>query len=176
MKRQLWTIGHSTHSLEDFVALLSSFQISTLIDIRSLPGSRKFPQFDKEALGISMPSIGIQYFHFLDLGGRRKPVKDSKNTAWKLASFRGFADYMDTAPFQKSVQGLMRIATMQRTVIMCAEVLWWRCHRSLIADYLKVRGWDVYHITGQGKTQEHPYTRPARIINNQLSYEENADC
>src|SRR5690606_15183438 len=140
MKRQLWTIGHSTRSLEDFVALLSSFQISTLIGIRSLPGSRKFPQFDKAALELSMPSLGIQYFWILDLGGSRKAVTDSKNTAWRWASLRALADYLDTAPDQKSGQGRRRIATMQRPVIMCAEVLWWRCQRSLTADYLTVRG------------------------------------
>jgi uncharacterized protein (DUF488 family) len=169
-EREIWTLGHSTHTLEEFVALLQSFQIEILIDVRRLPGSRKFPHYDKEALEISMPKSDIQYLHLKDLGGRRKTSKDSKNTAWRLASFRGYADYMETAEFKQGVRRLEEIGKTRRTAFMCAEAVWWSCHRSLISDYLKFRGWSVFHIMGIGKVQEHPYTIPARIVNNQLVY------
>lgn len=169
-ERGIWTLGHSTHTLEEFVALLQSFQIETLIDVRRLPGSRKFPHYDKEALAISMPKNDIQYLHLKDLGGRRKTSKDSKNTAWRLASFRGYADYMETTEFKQGVKQLEEIGETGRTAFMCAEAVWWSCHRSLISDYLKFHGWSVFHIMGVGKVQDHPYTNPARIVNNQLVY------
>ena len=150
--------------------MLQSFQIETLVDVRSLPGSRKFPHYDKEALEVSMPKNNIEYLHFKDLGGRRKTSKDSKNTAWRLASFRGYADYMETDEFKEAVENLEDIGRTTRTAFMCAEAVWWSCHRSLISDYLKFRGWSVFHIMGIGKAQEHPYTSPARIVGNQLVY------
>lgn len=170
--KEIWTVGHSTRTLDEFLALLQSFRIETLVDVRSLPGSRKFPHFDKEALEISMPNSNIQYLHLKDLGGRRKTSTSSKNTAWRLASFRGYADYMETDVFQKAVKHLEAIGKSSRVAFFCAEAVWWSCHRSLIADDLKFKGWIVTHIMGVGKAQEHPYTRPARIVGNQLVYSE----
>ena len=168
----IYTIGHSTHPLEEFVQMLQSFNIQVLADIRSFPSSRKFPQFNKEALEIALEKIGIHYIHLPDLGGRRKVKKDSKNTRWNNDSFRGYADYMETESFEKAVVELELLALEKPTAYMCSEAVWWRCHRSMVSDYLKVRGWTVLHIMAIGKVQEHPYTSPARIVNNQVIYTE----
>lgn len=167
----IWTIGHSTRSLEEFVAMLHSFKIELVADIRSYPGSRKFPQFNKEALEISLPQNNIEYIHLKSLGGRRKVNPDSKNTAWRHLAFRGYADYMETSAFKEGIKELEMVALKQRTAYMCSEAVWWRCHRSMVSDYLKVHTWKVMHIMGIGKEDEHPYTAPARIINGELSYE-----
>lgn len=167
----IWTIGHSTRSLEEFVAMLHSFKIELVADIRSYPGSRKFPQFNKEALEISLPQNNIEYIHLKSLGGRRKVNPDSKNTAWRHLAFRGYADYMETSAFKEGIKELEMVALKQRTAYMCSEAVWWRCHRSMVSDYLKVHGWKVMHIMGIGKEDEHPYTAPARIIGGELSYE-----
>ncbi len=169
--KTIWTIGHSTHSLDVFLAMLRSFKIELVVDIRSFPGSRKFPQFNKEALEISLPQNGIQYIHLKDLGGRRKVNPESKNTSWRNAAFRGYADYMETDAFKEGVNMLEKTALKQRTAYMCSEAVWWRCHRSMVSDYLKTHGWKVMHIMSIGKEQEHPYTAPARIVNGELSYE-----
>lgn len=168
--KNIWTIGHSTRSLEEFIAMLKSFQIESVADIRSFPGSRKYPQFNREALEISLPQNNIRYFHLKNLGGRRKASPDSKNTAWHHPAFRGYADYMETDEFKIGIQQLEQIAIQQRTVYMCSEAVWWRCHRSMVSDFLKVRGWEVLHIMGIGKDQEHPYTSPARIVGEKLVY------
>jgi len=137
-----------------------------------LPGSKRYPQFNKETLASSLGKAGISYEHFPELGGRRKTKPDSKNTAWRNASFRGYADYMETKEFQNGIDRLMEIADKTGpTAIMCAEAVWWRCHRSLISDYLKARRKEVIHILDSGKTQEHPFTSAARIVNGKLSYE-----
>ena len=175
MKKEIWTIGHSTHTLDEFLAMLQSFGIQVLVDVRRLPGSRKFPHFDKEVLEIQMPHHDIQYMHFKDLGGRRKTSKTSRNTGWRLASFRGYADYMETDTFLQAVKRLEDAGQMNRTAFFCAEAVWWSCHRSLIADFLKHNGWLVFHIMGVGKVQEHPYTSPARIVHNQLVYSKDTD-
>lgn len=169
-KHILYTIGHSTHSLGEFLAMLQSFGIKILIDIRSLPGSRKFPQFDKENLQIALPENSIEYRYLSDLGGRRKVKKDSRNTNWRNDSFRGYADYMETEDFEKAIKKLKDIASEQPTAIMCAEAVWWRCHRSMVSDYLKAKGWKVLHIMGLGKAQEHTYTSPARIVEDKIYY------
>jgi len=166
----IWTIGHSTRSSEEFVAMLHSFKIELVADIRSYPGSRKFPQFNKEALEISLPQHNIEYIHLKSLGGRRKVNPDSKNTAWRHLAFRGYADYMETSAFKEGVKELEVVALKQRTAYMCSEAVWWRCHRSMVSDYLKVHGWKVIHIMGIGKGEEHPYTSPARIIEDKLVY------
>lgn len=166
----IYTIGHSTHTMAEFLAMLQSFDIKVLVDIRSLPGSRKYPQFNKEALEVSLPENGIIYTHLTDLGGRRKVKKDSKNTRWRNGSFRGYADYMETEAFEKAIAGLEKLAIKKSTAIMCAEAVWWRCHRSMVSDYLKVKGWTVLHIMAAGKVQEHEYTQPAKIIDGTLSY------
>lgn len=166
----IYTIGHSTHSLADFLDMLKSFEIEVLADIRGLPGSRKFPQFDKEELEISLEENGIHYLHLTDLGGRRRVKKDSRNTRWNNASFRGYADYMETPEFEKGMEELEKIAAEKPTAIMCAEAVWWRCHRSMISDYLKAKEWTVLHIMAAGKTQEHSYTSPARIADGKVVY------
>ena len=167
----IWTIGHSTRSFEEFLAMLHSSKIQLIADIRSYPGSRRFPQFNKEALEISLPQNNIEYIHLKNLGGRRKANPDSKNTSWRNLAFRGYADYMETNNFKREIQNLEKIALKQRTAYMCSEAVWWRCHRSMVSDYLKVQGWKVMHIMGIGKEDEHPYTAPAKIIDNELSYE-----
>lgn len=167
---QVWTIGHSTHTFEQFLAVLTSFNIEVLVDVRNFPGSRKFPQFNKESLELSLPKYDIRYVHLKSLGGRRKANPDSKNTAWRSASFRAYADYMETSEFKAGIEELVAYASHYRTAYMCSEAVWWRCHRSLISDYLKVRGWKVMHISAPGKSAEHPYTQPARIVNGKLDY------
>lgn len=168
----IYTIGHSTHRIAEFLAMLQSFGIKNLVDVRKMPGSRKFPQFDQDALSNSLEEVGITYFYEADLGGRRKVNKNSKNTAWRKTSFQAYADYMETDEFKNAVVTLEQIALEAPTVYMCSEAVWWRCHRSMISDYLKVRGWNVLHIMGIGKIQEHPYTSPARIVNGELVYTE----
>ena len=167
----IWTIGHSTRPLEELIAMLYSFNIELVADIRSFPGSRKFPQYNKEALAISLPQNDIKYLHLKNLGGRRKVKPGSKNTGWRHAAFRGYADYMETDDFKEGITELEKIALKQRTAYMCSEAVWWRCHRSMVSDYLKVRGWRVMHIMGVGKDEEHPYTGPARVVDGELSYE-----
>ena len=169
--KTIWTIGHSTRSFEEFLDMLHSFSIELIADIRSYPGSRKFPQFNKEALEVSIPRNNIQYVHLKSLGGRRKANPDSKNTGWRHAAFRGYADYMETNNFKDGIMDLTNRALKQRTAYMCSEALWWRCHRSMVSDYLKLQGWDVMHIMGIGKAEQHSYTGPARIVNGLLNYE-----
>ena len=169
-KNIIYTIGHSTHSLEEFLAMLQSFDIKILADIRSLPGSRKFPQFNQEDLKISMPASGIAYIHLPNLGGRRKVKKDTKNTRWNNPSFRAYADYMETENFKNAVVTLEELALKQNTAMMCSEAVWWRCHRSMVSDYLKAKGWEVLHIMAIGKFQEHKYTSPAIIIGENVIY------
>jgi len=166
----IWTIGHSTHTFSDFSALLKHNSIELLVDVRSLPGSRKFPQFNKENLEVELPANGILYQHLLSLGGRRKVHKDSKNTAWRNASFQGYADYMETEEFKNALNYLKQLSEAKRTCIMCSEAVWWRCHRSMIADALKLNGWKVMHILSMTKLQEHPYTSPASIKGGKLVY------
>lgn len=170
--KTIWTIGHSTHPIEEFVELLKSQQIEHLVDVRSLPGSRKFPQFNKENLMVSMPENDIQYSLIPELGGRRKKKPDSKNTAWHNLSFRNYADYMETDEFKEGIEQLIKLAKKQRVCYMCSEAVWWRCHRSMISDYLKVNGWEVLHIMSLTTVTEHPYTSPAKVVNGMLSYQE----
>jgi len=168
--KTIWTIGHSTRTLEEFLKLLNSFNIELLVDVRHYPGSRKFPQYNKDNLETTLPDNGIEYTHLVDLGGRRKPEPNSKNNAWRLDSFKGYADYMETEQFQHSLKILKENASQKRTAIMCAEAVWWSCHRSLIADILKVEGWTVMHIMAENKATEHPYTAPAKIVDGELDY------
>ena len=168
---QIWTIGHSTRGIDEFISLLNENGVKSLADVRLLPGSKRHPQFNREALEESLREHGIRYEHFPELGGRRKPKPDSHNTAWRNASFRGYADYMETEQFQKGIERLVDVGTnASPTAIMCAEAVWWRCHRSLISDYLKARGIEVIHILDAKKADLHPFTSAARIINGELSY------
>jgi len=169
-KKIIWTIGHSTRTLDDFIDMLKSFQIEWVADIRSFPGSRRYPHFNKESLEISLWKNDIRYVHLRELGGRRKAQPGSINTGWRLAAFRGYADYMETDTFKKAIKELECFASKERTVYMCSEALWWHCHRSLVSDYLKVYGWTVMHIMDIGKAQEHFYTSPAKIIDGELLY------
>lgn len=166
----MWTIGHSTRSLDEFIGLLRENSIEALADVRSLPGSRKFPHFNAEKLAESLPAAGIEYVPFKQLGGRRKVRKDSPHTVWRHPAFRGYADYMDTDDFKKGIEDLLDLARQKRTAIMCSEAVWWRCHRSMISDYLKSIGVKVIHIMAPGKTEEHPYTSAASIVDGRLAY------
>jgi len=166
----VWTVGHSTRSAEEFAQILLAHEVQVLVDVRSFPGSRRYPQFNRAALAESLHEIGIEYKHEPRLGGRRTPRKDSHNTAWKNASFRAYADHMESEEFRNGVKDLLELAATARTAVMCAESLWWRCHRSLIADYLKAEGHTVIHILDQNKTEEHPFTPPARLVDGELSY------
>lgn len=166
----IYTIGHSTHTIEEFLEILKSFEIEIVVDIRRLPGSRKYPQFNQDNLKLSLEENAIEYLHFLDLGGRRIAKKDSKNNRWNNSSFKGYADYMETSEFENAIVNLETVAKEKITVYMCSEVLWWRCHRSMVSDYLKLKGWAVKHIMGKDKFQEHRYTSPALIIDGKLSY------
>jgi len=180
---RIFTIGHSTRNVDDFISLLEGNGIKLLADVRSLPGSKRYPQFNKEALTESLSARGIRYEHFPELGGRRKPKADSRNTAWRNASFRGYADYMETEQFHKRIERLLalvrhgtnpserRTREAGPTAIMCAEAVWWRCHRALISDYLKARDIEVMHILDANKVEPHPFTSAARIVNSGLSYE-----
>ena len=172
MKR-IWTIGHSTRNIDNFISLLEENGIKLLVDVRKLPGSKRYSQFNKEALTDSLGKVEIHYEHFPELGGRRKPKPDSRNVAWRNESFRGYADYMETQDFRKGVERLIDLATgrvhptgglaekIGPTAIMCAEAVWWRCHRALISDFLKARGVEVLHILDQNKTEPHPFTSAA---------------
>ena len=166
----LWTIGHSTLSIEDFISKLRSFEIEVLADVRSYPGSRRYPHFNRERLDASLADSGIRYEHLPELGGRRRARPDSLNIAWRNESFRGYADYMETNEFRAGIDRLLNIAATQRTAIMCSEAVWWRCHRSLISDYLKVKGIEVNHIMSSGKAEPHPFTSAAGIVDGELSY------
>jgi len=168
---RIWTIGHSTRSIDEFISLLNANGTKMLADVRSFPGSRRYPHFGKAALAQSLNAHAIRYEHFPELGGRRKPKPDSHNTAWRNASFRGYADYMETDAFRNGMGRLVQLACEAGPVaIMCAEAVWWRCHRSLVSDYLKARGIEVTHILEANKIEPHPYTSAARIVNGELSY------
>jgi uncharacterized protein (DUF488 family) len=168
---RIWTIGHSTRGIDEFISLLKENQIKLLVDVRAFPSSKRYPQFNKDALEESLTTYGIRYEHFPELGGKRKSKPDSRNTAWRNASFRGYADYMETEQFQKGIERLLDVAAEAGpTAVMCAEAVWWRCHRSLISDFLKARGLEVLHILGANKVEPHPYTSAARIVNGELSY------
>jgi uncharacterized protein (DUF488 family) len=173
---RLWTIGHSTRKIDIFISLLEENGIKLVIDVRRLPGSKRHPQFNKEALSASLHKVGIRYEHFPELGGRRKPKHNSRNTGWRNASFRGYADHMETEEFQKDIERLVDLAREVGPVaIMCAEAVWWRCHRALLSDYLKVSGIEVIHIVDANKIEPHPFTSAAHIVEGALSYASDAD-
>ena len=168
---ELWTIGHSTLAIESFLDALTANAIALLVDVRRFPGSRRHPQFGRDALAQALAARGIGYAHYEALGGRRRPRSDSRNTAWRNDSFRGYADYMETPDFALAIEALLREAKVRRVAIMCAEMLWWQCHRGLIADYLKAREHPVAHIGAGGRTEPHPFTSAARMIDGRLSYQ-----
>ena len=166
----VFTIGHSTRPLEEFLSLLEAREIGLLADVRTIPKSRHNPQFNGEALAAGLKDHDIQYVHMRGLGGLRRPRKDSTNTAWENASFRGFADYMETGEFEKSLIELLETAKKQRTALMCAEAVPWRCHRSLIADALAVRRITVVHIMSKTSLKEHAMTPWAVATGERIAY------
>jgi uncharacterized protein (DUF488 family) len=167
----IWTIGHSTRTIAEFIDLLHRHGIQILVDVRHFPGSRRLPHFNRAALPHALATAGIRYEHLIELGGRRPARPDSHNLLWRNASFRGYADYMETKPFRDGVDRLLQISRSGPTAIMCSEAVWWRCHRSMIADYLKAKGAQVLHILSPTSVQEHPYTSAARLVDGRLSYE-----
>ncbi|HVF22043.1 MAG TPA: DUF488 domain-containing protein [Pyrinomonadaceae bacterium] len=167
---KIWTVGHSTRSAEEFTQILRAHGVEVLVDVRSFPSSRRYPQFNKDELAESLNKIQIEYEHDRRLGGRRKPRPDSHNSAWRNEQFRGYADHMETEEFENGVRELLELSAGKRVAIMCAEAVWWRCHRGLISDYLKAEGHEVVHILDEKKVEEHPFTSAARIIDGKLSY------
>jgi uncharacterized protein (DUF488 family) len=159
----IYTIGHSTRSLEDLIASLHAYDVTQLADIRTIPKSRRHPHFSTEALAASLPAAGIAYRHVRTLGGLRKPRPDSRNSAWRHPSFRGYADYMETAAFAQGLDELMEWAAGATTAMMCAEAVWWRCHRQLVADALVARGVDVRHIMSRTDAPTHRLTEFSRV-------------
>jgi uncharacterized protein (DUF488 family) len=168
--RVIYTIGHVALPADRFVALLRRHGITLLVDIRRFPGSRTSPQFNPDDLQQTLAGAGIDYVHLGALGGRRQPLPESPNAAWNNASFRGYADYMETAEFRNGLQELMTLAAAQRVAIMCAEAVWWRCHRSMVSDALMADGWQVWHIMSDGSVRPHRYTAPARLVDGELTY------
>lgn len=168
--RTIWTVGHSTREWPQFLSLLMQAGIEAVADVRRYPASRRHPQFAAATLAGGLAEAGIGYVPMVELGGRRNPRKDSPNTAWRNASFRGYADYMATGEYQRARDSLEALASERRAAVMCAEAYWTQCHRSLISDDLKSRGWTVVHLIAPGRTEEHPYTKAARIVDGELDY------
>ncbi|MEO8325547.1 MAG: DUF488 domain-containing protein [Nitrospirota bacterium] len=170
MPSVLWTIGHSTRPIEEFIRLLQTHGIQLLIDVRTIPFSRRNPQFHQEALAQSLHEAGLQYGHMPALGGRRKSRPDSVNVAWRNQGFRGYADYMQTQEFWDALEVLVDIGQQSSSAVMCAEAVPWRCHRSLIADALVIRGWTVQHIISANSLKTHILTPFAKPDAGRLTY------
>jgi uncharacterized protein (DUF488 family) len=166
----LYTIGHSTHPLDEFIAILKSHHVEAIADVRRFPGSRRHPHFNALALKESLPAQGIDYAPFVELGGRRQPRPDSPNSAWRNAAFRGYADYMQTSPFSLAIDQLEKLAARKATAVMCAETLPWRCHRSLIADAMLVRGWIILDIFDQKPPKPHELPAFAVVKGREVLY------
>ena len=166
----IWTIGHSTRPIVEFLDLLDEYLIEAIVDVRRFPSSRKYPQYGTEALAQTLAEHANSYQWIEPLGGRRPTSPDSLNTAWRNRSFRGYADYMASPEFAQGLTQLIELARDARTAIMCAEAVWWRCHRSMIADALCVQGIEVMHILDAKHEVLHPMTSPARIVRGRLSY------
>jgi len=167
----VWTVGHSTRSIEDFLATLGAHGIETIIDVRRFPGSRRLPQFGSAALESALARQGLFYRWIVELGGRQRPDEASPNDGWQNAAFRGYADHMATEEFAAGLFELEMIAAASRAAIMCAEVLWWRCHRRLVADALTALGYEVRHIRDASEAEVHRLAPPAAIIDGILTYE-----
>jgi len=168
------TMGHSNRAIEDFVSLLWSNKVSKVLDVRTVPRSRHNPQFNLDALPATLQSVGISYMHLPGLGGLRRPRPDSPNSGWRNLSFRGYADYMQSAEFRENVERVVEMAAAQRCVLMCAEAVPWRCHRSLVGDALLVRGVSVEDIVGPGSRRPHVLTRFALVDGLRITYPETA--
>jgi uncharacterized protein (DUF488 family) len=170
MRPVVLTIGHSTRPIETFIRLLQAHEVMQIVDVRTVPRSRRNPQFSRETLPDTLRVVGIGYMHMAALGGLRRPRPDSPNNGWRNASFRGFADYMETPAFEMHLYALLELARQQRLALLCAEAVPWRCHRSLIADALTVRGTKVEHILGPTHRQAHELTPWARLNGTHLTY------
>ena len=155
MTDTVWTIGHSNRTFDDFALALEEPRIELVVDVRRFPGSRRYPHFNSDTLSRALDTSGIAYTHMPELGGRRTPRPDSPHTAWRNAAFRGYADYMDTPEFVVAADKLAELARRDRVAIMCSEAVWWRCHRSMIADYFLAHGWRVMHITSVAAPKPH---------------------
>jgi len=166
----VFTVGHSILSIEDFAALLAAYGIETVADIRTVPRSRRNPQFNADALPKALASHGVEYVGLPGLGGLRKTSKDSPNKGWRNDSFRGYADYMQTPAFTDALGGLIDISRHKRVAIMCAEAVPWRCHRSLVADALTARGWQVRHIVSKASQHIHQLTPFAAVEGESVTY------
>ena len=171
-RKLIFTIGHSTHPIEDFLALLSQHKIAALADVRSYPSSKRWPHFNQEELSRALGRVNIEYRWMKSLGGRRKSKDEtSAHTAWQIPAFRAYADYADSADFRTALEELIALAERRITSYMCSEGLWWRCHRRIISDHLIVRGWSVMHIMPTGKLVEHALPDFARVKNDRLVYD-----
>ena len=166
-----YTMGFSTRTWEETVEILQVFAVERLIDIRTLPGSRRTPQFNQEALTVTLPEVGVEYVHMKTLGGLRKPHKDSSvNGAWRNDAFRGYADYMQTPDFDEGLHLLIHRIKEKKSVYVCTEAVFWRCHRQLVSDALLVRGFNVGHILGPAKVEAHRLTAFAKVNGTKITY------
>lgn len=168
---RIWSVGHGTRTIDELLEILREAGIVTLVDVRSFPGSRRHPQFGASALRESATEAGIAYMHLRGLGGRREPRPGSPHTALRVAAFRAYADHMATAEFQEDLVRLEAVAAVTRTAYLCAETLWWRCHRRMLSDLLTVRGWEVVHLLGPGKSEPHRLWDVARVADGRLVYD-----
>jgi uncharacterized protein (DUF488 family) len=168
---QIWSVGHGARALEELLAVLADAGVATLADVRSQPGSRRHPHFGAKALETALREVGVAYVHLPDLGGRREPRADSPHRALRVAAFRGYADHMESEEFARGYERLTALARESRTAFMCAETLWWRCHRRLIADRLSAYGWNVTHWLAPGKSEPHVLWDVARTRDGHLVYD-----
>lgn len=170
MSPTVWTIGHSVRSGDALAAVLRAHRLELVADVRRFAGSRRLPHFHADALGPALRSSGIEYLWLPALGGRRSPVPDTPNAGWRVAAFRGYADHLATEEFADGLVDLLMAAHGLRTAIMCSEVLWWRCHRRLIADLLVSLGWTVIHVRDERHAEPHRLAPPARLVAGRLAY------
>jgi uncharacterized protein (DUF488 family) len=168
---RMWTIGHGTRPIDDFLAVLREAKVVTLVDVRSVPGSHRHPQFGKTELRDSLTAAGIAYMHLPGLGGRREPRADSPHTGLREEAFRGYADHMSSPEFQRELGQLMAVATATSTAFMCAETPWQKCHRRMLSDALTVAGWEVTHLIERGKSEPHHLWDVARVVDGSLVYD-----
>jgi uncharacterized protein (DUF488 family) len=166
----IFTVGHSTRSIEEFLALLQTHGIQLLVDVRRFPASRRYPHFNGAALARSLKTVGIEYHHMPALGGRRPSKPDSINLGWRNVGFRGYADYMQTHEFRRALEELMDLGKSRPTAVMCAEAVPWRCHRNLISDALVAKEWQVSHILSASKVDRHTLTSFAKLSGERILY------
>lgn len=168
---RIWTVGHGTRTIDEFVSVLREAGVVTLVDIRTFPGSRRHPQFGQATLRDSLGAAGVAYMHLRGLGGRRDGTAGSPHTALRVAAFRAYADHMATREFQDDLARLEAVAGVTATAYMCAETLWWRCHRRMLSDLLAVRGWEVVHLLAAGTSEPHRLWDVARVVDGALVYD-----